>query len=227
GGGACGKSVLFRVLSGEMLPTTGKVTLLGEDVHRLKGHKGAELLHKVGFAYQGGALLKSLSVLENVALPLLEVERLDWDEAHDRTMKLLSLLGLSQVAELFPHSLSASEVKRTALARALALEPQVVLCDDVFSGLGWRLQDRLFELLLELSDTKNLTVVVFTPAYDVALRFGDRVALLDTGKIIAEGPVEEIKALEDDTIRHILTPTRESFAAKRARDGGQPEGIAP
>ncbi len=215
GGGACGKSVLFQVLTGDVAPTKGRVKLLGHELRDLKSRTRSQLLRKVGIAYQGGALLKSLTVLENVELPLIEVAGLKRRDSTGRAKEFLALLGLSKVEALSPSSLSMSEIKRVALARALVLEPEVLFCDDVFSGLGWRLQDKLFKLLLDLGEGKGLTVIVFTPALDVAFRFGDQVAILEEGCVIAQGPVDEIKTNKDERVQHLLAPKREILSSRR------------
>ena len=204
GESGCGKSVLFRTLTGLEPPDQGRVTILGEDLYRVGDRQRIRLLRHLGVAHQAGALLKSLSVSENVLLPLKEVAGLSYAEAGERVEELLDHLQLGAVAKLTPGRLSRGEVKRTALARALALKPEILICDDIFSGLDWGTQLYIFELFEELAKTSGTTVIVLTPAPEVALKIAHRLLILDQGRLIAQGTPAEILEITDPTVDRVF-----------------------
>lgn len=223
GESGCGKSVLFRTLTGLEPPDQGRVTILGEDLYRVGDRQRIRLLRHLGVAHQAGALLKSLSVSENVLLPLKEVAGLSYAEAGERVEELLDHLQLGAVAKLPPGRLSRGEVKRTALARALALKPEILICDDIFSGLDWGTQLYIFELFEELAKTSGTTVIVLTPAPEVALKVAHRLLILDQGRLIAQGTPAEILEITDPTVDRVFHSHLRAFqghAGLLASNGG-------
>ena len=223
GESGCGKSVLFRTLTGLEPPDLGRVTILGEDLYRVGDRQRVRLLRRLGVAHQGGALLKSLSVFENVLLPLKEVAGFSYAKAGERVEELLGHLQLGAVATLQPGRLSRGEVKRTALARALALKPEILICDDIFSGLDWGTQLYIFELFEELPKRLGTTVIVFTPAPEVALKVAQRLLILDQGRLIAQGTPAEILKITDPAVDKVFHSHLRAFregAESMASNGG-------
>jgi len=204
GSSGCGKSLLFSAIAGLLTPTSGTVRLFGHDLHALSGRQWTQVRRRIGTALYGGALLKSLTVLENIKLPLMEIGGKSDEEAEERAYWLLTRLRLRNLAKLTPKSLSRGEVQRIGLARALALRPEILFCDDVFAGLDWRTREDLVELLEELRQSIGLTVVLFTPLPELCFRVADRLAILDAGKLIALGSPAEIEALKDPVIEDVF-----------------------
>jgi ABC-type transporter Mla maintaining outer membrane lipid asymmetry ATPase subunit MlaF len=214
GESGCGKSVLFRTLTGLEPPDQGRVTILGEDLYRVGDRQRTRLLRHLGVAHQAGALLKSLSVFDNVLLPLKEVASLSYAKAGERVEELLEHLQLGAVAKLLPARLSRGEVKRTALARAMALKPEILICDDIFSGLDWGTQLYIFELFEKLAKTFGKTVIVFTPAPEVALKVAHRLLILDQGRLIAQGTPAEILEITDPTVDRVFHSHLRAFQGR-------------
>ncbi len=194
--GGAGKTTLFRLLLGLTRPHAGRVRMFGERIGRLSTRRRIALRRRVGAAYQEGALFASLSLLENVMFPLVELAKLDRETIDIVARMKLQQVELLQFAHLKPDALSAAMTRRATIARAIALDPQLLICDDIFSGLDGRAQLELIELIHMLRDAFSMTVVVLTSQFDIALNLGDRVALLHEGGILASGPVEEIRESE-------------------------------
>lgn len=221
GGSGCGKSLLFSAITGLLMPTGGTVRLFGQNIHTLAGRQWTQVQRRIGTALYGGALLKSLSVLENIKLPLLEIGGQGDEEAEERAMTLLHRMRLRNVARLMPKSLSRGEVQRVGLARALALRPEILICDDVLAGLDWRTREDLVGFLEELRQSVGLTIVFFTPLPELCFRVADRMAILNAGKIIATGTPVEIEALSDPVIEDVFLS---HFAAMRQFGRGSEQG---
>jgi phospholipid/cholesterol/gamma-HCH transport system ATP-binding protein len=195
--GGAGKTTLFRLLLGLMRPHAGSVTLLGEEVGRLGARRRVALRQRVGAAYQEGALFGTLSLLENVMFPLVELADLDRETVEIVARMKLQQVELLKFRHMMPAALSGAMVRRAAIARAIALDPQLLICDDIFSGLDGRTQLELIELIQMLRDAFSMTVVALTSQLDVALALGDRTALLDEGRIVACAPADEIRGSEE------------------------------
>ena len=202
GGG--GKSTLFRhLLALEQIPP-GCIWLFGEDIARLRGRALRDLRSKVGAAHQQGALFSSLSVLENVMLPLLELADLDRETVGIISRMKLQQVQLMEFEDLKPAQLSAAMVRRTAIARALALDPKLLLCDDIFSGLDLGSIMEIETLIRDLRQAFQLTIVVMTPNPDVALALADRVGVLYKGEIVAVGTPDEIRTSTLPSVRYLV-----------------------
>lgn len=202
GGG--GKTTLFRHLLALEPVSPGRVWLFGEDIARVKGRALRNLRTKVGAAHQQGALFSSLSVLENVMLPLLELADLDRE-----TVGIISRMKLQQVQmlgfeDMTPAQLSAAMVQRTAIARALALDPKLLLCDDIFSGLDRGAIQEIEGLIRDLRQAFQLTIMVLTPNPEVALTLGDRIGVLYKGEIVAVGTPDEIRESAMPSVRYLV-----------------------
>ncbi len=193
GGSGTGKTVLLRQLVGLDRPTEGRVWLFGEDLAALSEECLGALRRRFGLLFQDGALFSNLSVAQNVAVPVLEVLRLPRELLCELVNLKLSLVGLPlEAASRRPSELSGGMRKRAALARALALEPELLFLDEPTAGLdpiGARAFDRT---LRTLADSLGLTVLLTTHDLDTLFELVDRVIVLHEGRIIADGPVREV-----------------------------------
>jgi phospholipid/cholesterol/gamma-HCH transport system ATP-binding protein len=193
GGSGTGKSVLLKEMIGLLRPTSGSVRLLGTDVWQSGDEAVNGLRRRFGMLFQDGALFSSLSVAENIAVPLREHTDLPDALIAPLVGFKLSLVGLSpETGRKTPAELSGGMRKRVALARALALEPEILFLDEPTSGLD-PIGARAFDSLVRaLSDSLGLTVFMVTHDLDTLLSIIDRTIALSTGKVIADGPVAEV-----------------------------------
>ena len=193
GGSGTGKSVLLREMVGLQRPTEGQVWLFGEDVARAEEPRLAALRQRFGMLFQDGALFSSLTVAENVAVPFREHTKFEPALVAALVGLKVALVGLPpDTLAKMPAQLSGGMRKRVSLARALALEPEIVFLDEPTSGLdpiGARAFDRL---LRTIADSLSLTVVMVTHDLDTLASIVDRAIALHGGKVIADGPVDEV-----------------------------------
>ncbi|HIJ62112.1 MAG TPA: ABC transporter ATP-binding protein [Rhodospirillaceae bacterium] len=204
GGSGSGKSTLFNHLLGLLHPTSGTVRLLGYDMNTATPLGLLDMRQKIGVAFQSGALLSSLTVAENIMLPLREHTDLD-----RRTMEIIARLKLEVVnlagfGDLMPAELSGGMIKRAALARAIAMDPRVLFCDEPSAGLDPAVSSAIDELILKLREAMGMTIIVVTHDLDSAFRIADRICVLDGGEIIALGSKEEVRASENPRVQNLL-----------------------
>jgi phospholipid/cholesterol/gamma-HCH transport system ATP-binding protein len=193
GGSGSGKSVLLKEIIGLVRPTEGRVELLGSDVWRCSAQQLNALRRRFGVLFQDGALFSSLTVAENVAVPFRENTRLAQDLVSALAGFKLALVGLpTDAAAKSPSQLSGGMRKRVALARALALEPEIVFLDEPTSGLDPVGAREFYRLLRVLADSLGLTVFVVTHDVDLLRAITDRVIALAAGRVIADGPVQDL-----------------------------------
>ncbi len=201
GGSGCGKTTLLKHCIGLLTPSAGRITVLGQPLHELDGAERVALLRRIGVLFQYGALLGSISVGENVALPLREHTDLP-DEVIGEMVRLkLAAVELSHAEHLLPSELSGGMRKRAALARALALDPELLFCDEPSAGLDPLTSAELDELILRLRDRFGMAVVVVTHELMSIERIADRAIMLSGGKVIADGTLAEVRAGADPEIR--------------------------
>ncbi len=211
GGSGCGKSTLLKNVTGLERPWDGTVDLFGRRLDWSRGRPPDELFEKIGLLFQGAALLSSLDVGENVALPL----RIRHPDLPRGLLRELVRLKLSQVrlenAEaLLPSELSGGMRKRAGLARALATDPELLFCDEPSAGLDPVAARGLDDLLLELRDTLSITMVVVTHELESIRALADRITFLSDGRVLFDGTLAEAEAGAADEVR--------DFLARRPRD---------
>ncbi len=201
GGSGCGKSTLLKHCVGLAAPAAGTVRLLGEDLASLEGRAREQLLSRIGVLFQYGALLGSLTIAENVALPLREHTELPEDVVAELVRLKLALVELSHAEHLLPSELSGGMRKRAALARAMALDPQLLFCDEPSAGLDPLTSAELDELILRLRDRFGMGIVVVTHELASIEKICDRAVMLSAGRVLAEGTLPEVKAEAHPEIR--------------------------
>jgi len=210
GGSGTGKSVLLREIVGLQRPTEGSVNLLGTDVWRASDEALAATRKRFGMMFQEGALFSSLSVADNVATPIREHLDLPEPLIEELVRLRLSLAGLPpDAASKMPSQLSGGMRKRAAIARAIALEPEVLFLDEPTSGLD-PITARAFDALLEfLNRDLGITVLVVTHDLDTLLGIARRIVVLGRGQVIADGSVQEITAVDDPWIQSYFSSRAE------------------
>ena len=207
GGSGCGKTTLLRHLIGLKRPATGKVLIEGEDLWAKNENSRSEMLLRMGVLYQSGALWSAMTISQNVALPLIEHSNLGYREILDLVSFKLSLVGLSGFENYYPSEVSGGMQKRAALARAMALDPEILFFDEPSAGLDPVSARRLDELIQHLSVSLGRTAIVVTHDLASILEIGTDSIFLDakSKSIIAQGPPK--KLLDDSnhpTVRDFL-----------------------
>ncbi len=194
GGSGCGKSTLLRHIIGVMKPTSGSVKIFGEEITGLSERELDRVRRRFGMLFQSGALLASLTVGENVALPLVQHTALAPAEIDEVVRQKLAIVGLTGFETLKPAEISGGMKKRVGLARALALDPELLFSDEPTSGLDPIMTAVVDQLTLELTKGDGMTAVVVTHDMTSAFRIATRMIMLDHGQIIAQGTPEEIRS---------------------------------
>ncbi|MGH8248563.1 MAG: ABC transporter ATP-binding protein [Gammaproteobacteria bacterium] len=216
GGSGSGKSTLLRYLLGLGTPTRGTIKLLGKDITRMRAQEMHELRKNMGVAFQGGALLSSMTVGENVQLPLREHH----SQLDETTMQIMARLKLEVVnlggfEDLMPSQLSGGMIKRAAVARAIVTDPKLMFFDEPSAGLDPVVSAELDELILKLRDAMKMTIVVVTHELQSAFKIADRITVLDKGDILMTGTVDEVKNSDNPRIQSLLNrmPSNEEIDA--------------
>lgn len=204
GGSGSGKSTLLRYLLGLGIPTRGSVKLLGKDITRISAMEMHELRKNMGVAFQGGALLSSMTVGENVQLPLREHTRLDEKTMGIMARMKLEVVNLGGFERLMPAELSGGMIKRAAVARAIVMDPKLMFFDEPSAGLDPVVSAELDELILRLRDAMKMTIVVVTHELESAFKIADRITVLDQGLILMTDTVDEIKNSDNERIQSLL-----------------------
>ncbi|MBW2667856.1 MAG: ATP-binding cassette domain-containing protein, partial [Deltaproteobacteria bacterium] len=205
GGSGSGKSTLLRHLIRLERKTSGTIELLGREVDDMSDYEFYAFCRKLGVAFQGGALFSSMTVGENVMLPLREHTKLDQTTMEIMVRMKLEVVDLAIAETLMPAELSGGMIKRAALARAIVMDPTLLFCDEPSAGLDPVVSSALDELILRLRDAMGMTIVVVTHELESAFRIADRITVLDRGKILAIGTVDEVRNSKNDRIQALLT----------------------
>lgn len=195
GGSGCGKTTLLRHMIGSVTPTNGRVELLGENLNDLSENELDRLRLRFGILFQSGALFNSMTVAENVALPLREHTNLDADTIGIIVKMKLELVNLRDAADRMPAEISGGMKKRAGLARAIALDPEVLFYDEPSAGLDPVTSAEIDQLIIDLSKKLGVTSVVVTHEMDSAFRIADRMVMLDMGRVLKIGPRSEFEQL--------------------------------
>lgn len=204
GGSGCGKSTLLRHIIGVMKPTSGSVKIFGEDITSMNDRQIETVRRRFGMLFQSGALLASLTVGENVALPLLQHTDLSSDEVEETVTQKLQMVGLSGFNNLKPAEISGGMRKRVGLARALALDPELLFSDEPTSGLDPIMTAVVDKLTLELTKEAGMTAVVVTHDMTSAFRIATRMIMLGRGRILAQGSPGEIRTHPDPEVQQFI-----------------------
>jgi len=204
GGSGSGKSTLLRLVAGLVRPTEGSVRIAGQDITRLSERELYPVRRRIGMLFQGGALLDSFDVFENVALPLREHSHLSEAEIATEVHKRLAAVGLSDVDSLLPSQLSGGMLRRVALARAIITDPEVLLCDEPFSGLDPLNVRRIERLLMTLNQRLGLTLIVASHHIASALRMGLQIVFFAPGGNAVVGSPAELRAGRDPRVTEFL-----------------------
>jgi len=209
GRSGCGKSVLVKHINGLIKPDRGHVYVDDEDITRLRGKELFRARHKFGMLFQGAALLDSMTVAENVGLGLRHHTRLGEGEIKKRIREKLAQVGLSGLEDKYPAELSGGMKKRVGLARAMALDPQCIILDEPTTGLDPIMADVINELILRLQKDLCITSIAVTHDMVSATKIADRIAMLYEGRIIFDGPPEEIQRTDDPVVRQFINGSAE------------------
>ena len=199
-----GKSVLLKLIIGLQKPDTGSIQIHGQDITDLPLEKLNEIRRKVGFLFQDAALYDSLSIEENVAFPLRRQNTLPAKDQKDRVRELLSVVGMEGDSSKMPSEISGGMKKRVGLARALALEPDILLFDEPTAGLDPITASEIEELILRLKKERKMAAVVVTHDLHGARTVSDRLALIHDGNILIEGTFDELKQSREPFVSQFL-----------------------
>ncbi|MGB0747427.1 MAG: ABC transporter ATP-binding protein [Magnetospiraceae bacterium] len=204
GGSGSGKSTFLRHLLGLEIRTSGSVKILGQDTSSLGLKELLALRREMGVAFQGGALLSSLTVAQNIMLPLSEHTKLDPQTQEIMARLKLEVVDLAGFGDLMPSELSGGMLKRAALARAIIMDPKLLFCDEPSAGLDPVVSAQIDDLLLDLRAAMDMTIVVVTHELESAFKIADRIAVLDKGDLLFLGTVAEVKDSKNERVQNLL-----------------------
>jgi phospholipid/cholesterol/gamma-HCH transport system ATP-binding protein len=220
GGSGTGKSTMLRMIGGLQRPDSGHVRVAGQSLAGKSERELGEIRKGIGMLFQNGALLDSMTVLDNVGLPLREHTKQSRESIHKRVGEVLRSVGLDDVEPLLPRELSGGMLRRVAFARAIVMEPEIVLCDEPFSGLDPLNVTRIEELLMTLNRELGLTIVVTSHHMASSLRMADQMILLRDGGCITGSP-EELADHDGEGVKEFLGEDGRAYLARlhEIRDG--------
>ena len=213
-----GKSTILRLILGILMPDEGSVFFKQFEITRLPRRKLQRIRRHIGMVYQYSALLSSRTVRDNVALPLEELTDKSREEIDKIVDEKLELVGMKDSKNLTPSELSGGMKKRVSLARALVLEPELILFDEPVAGLDPVMASVIDELVINLSEKSKVTCVIVTHEMDSAFRIATRMAMLYHGKIIEEGTPEEMKKSRNPVVSQFLTGSTEGPILEETED---------
>ena len=199
-----GKSVTLKLICGLLKAEAGKILVNEEDITGMESDDLAATRKQIGFLFQSAALFDSISVGENVAFPLRRHTKKPDAEIREQVKKILESLGLGKEYDTMPADLSGGMKKRAGLARALAVEPAILLVDEPSAGLDPITSLEIDELLMDIKKNRQATLVIVTYNIPSARRIGDRLAFLDGGKLLTEGTAEELEKSEHAVVREFM-----------------------
>jgi len=204
GGSGSGKTTILRLIGGQLTPRSGGVSVDGQIVHTLDTPSLYQLRRRMGMLFQHGALFTDLTVFENVAFPLREHTALPEELLRDLVLMKLHAVGLHNAAQLKPAEISGGMARRVALARAIALDPQLIMYDEPFAGLDPISMGVTANLIRKLNDALGSTSIVVSHDVDESFSIADYVYFLSDGAIVAQGTPEEMKASTDPYVKQFV-----------------------
>jgi phospholipid/cholesterol/gamma-HCH transport system ATP-binding protein len=204
GGSGSGKTTVLRLIGGQIRPQRGTVTVAGEVVHRLRTQQLYQLRRKMGMLFQFGALFTDLSVFDNVAFPLREHTDLTEELIRDLVLTKLHAVGLRNAHRLKPGEISGGMARRVALARAIALDPQLIMYDEPFAGLDPISMGQIANLIRNLNDTLGSTSIVVSHDVHETFAIADYIYFMSDGKIVAQGTPDELRVSEDPYVKQFV-----------------------
>lgn len=217
GGSGCGKTTLLRLIGGQLRPTAGRVEVAGQDLSLLSQAGLYALRRKTGMLFQFGALFTDLSVFDNVAFPLREHGGLSEALTRDLVLMKLEAVGLRGAANLMPSALSGGMARRVALARAIALDPMLILYDEPFAGLDPISLGVIGQLIRKLNDALGASSVMVTHDVSESLQIVDYVYFVAEGQIVAQGTPDEIRCSAHPFVRQFITASPDGPVAFHAK----------
>ena len=204
GQSGCGKSTLLKNIIGLQKPTSGEIIIFDQKTTNLREEELNKVRIKMGMLFQEAALFDSMTVEENVAFPLRQHTRYKEEKIQGIVRERLKIMGMEGTERLMPAHLSGGMQRRVGLARALALEPEIVLYDEPTTGLDPIMKEVINNLILELKNRLKVTSIVVTHDMDTAFKVGDRIGMLHQGSLILIGTPEEIKASDNPTVQQFI-----------------------
>ncbi len=204
GGSGSGKTVLIKCIIGLIQPDEGKIYVDGLEITSLNERELNEVRKKFGMLFQGGALFDSLRIWENVGFALRQHTQRSEEEIRRISSEKLRLVGLRDIEELMPSELSGGMKKRVSLARAIAMEPEILLYDEPTTGIDPIMADAINELIIQMREKLNVTSIAITHDMKSAYKIADRIAMLYQGKIIEVGTPEEIKNSSNSMVQQFI-----------------------
>jgi phospholipid/cholesterol/gamma-HCH transport system ATP-binding protein len=213
-----GKSTILRLILGILQPTAGSVFFKQFEISRLQRRKLQQIRSRIGMVYQYSALLSSRNVRDNVALPLEELTHKSRAEIDKIVDEKLALVGMTDAKEQMPSELSGGMKKRVSLARALVVDPELILFDEPSAGLDPVIGSVINELIISLTEKSKVTSIIVTHEMDSAFRIGTRMAMLYQGKIIEEGEAEEFKRSKNPVVAQFLSGSTEGPILEGSKD---------
>jgi phospholipid/cholesterol/gamma-HCH transport system ATP-binding protein len=228
GGSGSGKTTLMRNLLGLNKPTSGSIRIFGKDITKISTRELFAIRRKMGVAFQGGALLGSMSVAENIELPLRHHTKLDESTIRIMSRMKLEVVNLAGFENLMPSELSGGMLKRAALARSIVMDPALLFFDEPSAGLDPVVSAELDELILRLKDAMQVTIVVVTHELESAFKIADRITVLGQGQVLMTGTVDEVQNSDNEAIQDMLnrrprdeTVNAEEYLARLTADRQQ------
>ena len=213
-----GKSTILRLILGILQPTAGQVFFKKFEISRLSRRKLQQVRTHIGMVYQYSALLSSLSVRDNVALPLQELTRKTPEEIERMVDEKLELVSMLDSRDLMPSELSGGMRKRVSLARALVMDPELILFDEPSAGLDPVISSVIDELIISLTERSRVTSVIVTHEMDSAFRIATRMAMLYQGEVIADATPEELKKSDHPVVQQFLSGSTEGPILEGSKD---------
>ena len=213
GPSGCGKTTLLRLIGGQIKPQAGTIHINGKQINNLSRTQLYELRRKIGILFQSGALFTNLNVFENIAFPLREHTQLVDFMIRDIVLMKLQSVGLRGAAELMPSQLSGGMARRVALARAIALDPELIMYDEPFTGLDPIALGVIIKLICDLNRSLTMTTILVSHDVQEVMRIADYIYLIASGKIIGQGTPEALQLNKNSEVQQFLQ--------------GLPDGVVP